>query len=129
MFDGLSNYATLSKSKNDLEAGKLSIERLKQDIVFQTISFYYDVITSQQLLKVSEENLIQNQKNLETIIERNKLGSVTLADVYAQQVQAGNAELDVIKSNNTLAIAKSNLLSYLGLDVMQEFKFTESLTP
>ncbi|MBK7378163.1 MAG: TolC family protein [Ignavibacteriales bacterium] len=128
LFDGLSNYATLSKSKNDLEAGKLSIERLKQDIVFQTVSFYYDVITSQQLLKVSEENLIQNQKNLETIIERNKLGSVTLADVYAQQVQAGNAELDVIKSNNTLAIAKSNLLYYLGLDVMQEFKFTETLT-
>ena len=51
-----------------------------------------------------------------------------MADVYAQQVQAGNAELNVIKSNNTLAIAKSNLLYYLGLDVMQEFKFTETLT-
>lgn len=128
LFDGLSNYASLSKSKNDLESAKFLLERLKQDIVFQTISLYYDVITTQQLLKVSEENLIQNQKNLETITERNKLGSVTLADVYAQQVQSGNAELDVIKSNNNLAIAKSNLLYYLGLDVMQEFKFAEELT-
>lgn len=128
LFDGLSNYANLSKSKNDLESAQLLLERLKQDIVFQTISLYYDVITSQQLLKVSEENLIQNQKNLETIVERNRLGSVTLADVYAQQVQAGNAELEVITSKNNLEIAKSNLLYYLGLDVMQEFNFAEELT-
>ena len=34
-----------------------------------------------------------NQKNLETITERNKLGASLLADVYAQQVRFGNAEL------------------------------------
>ena len=33
LFDGLSNFATLSQSKNDLESAELSLERLKQDIV------------------------------------------------------------------------------------------------
>jgi len=128
LFDGLSNIAGLSQSQNDLQSAELSLERLKQDIVFQTISYYYDVINSQQLLKVREDDVKQQQKNLETVTERNKLGAVTLADVYAQQVAFGNAELERIRVNNTLATSKSNLLYYLGLDVFEEYTFPENLS-
>ncbi len=128
LFDGLANYANLSKSKNDLEAAKLTLERQKQDIVFQTISSYYDVLNAQQLLKVKEDDLKWNQKNLETISERNKLGAVTLADVYSQQVKVGNAELALVQAKNTFETAKSNLLYYLGLDVLENYTFSDTLT-
>jgi len=125
LFDGLSNIATLSQSQNDLEAGQLSLERLKQDIVFQTISLFYDVVNAKQLLNVKEDDVKWNQKNLETITERNKLGAVTLADVYNQQVQAGNAELALIQAKNDLETAKTDLLYYLGLDVLEQYEFEE----
>ncbi len=128
LFDGLSNFANLSRSKNNLEAVKLSIEKKKQEVVFQTINLYYSVVESDQLLKVGEEDVKQQQKNLETIEERNRLGSVTIADVYQQQVQLGNAELQVIQQKNTLETAKSNLLYYLGLDVLEDYKYSSSLT-
>ena len=128
LFDGLANIAGLSQSQNNLEAAKLSLERLKQDIVFQTISFYYDVINTTQLLKVKEDDVRQAQKNLETITERNKLGAVTLADVYAQQVTFGNAELDEIRTRNDLETAKTDLLFYLGLDVFEEYTFPEDFS-
>lgn len=128
LFDGLSNYANLSRSKNSLEAIKLSIEGKKQEVVFQTINLYYSVVESDQLLRVREEDVKQQQKNLETIEERNRLGSLTKADVYQQQVQLGNAELEVIRASNTLENAKSNLLYYLGLDVLEKFTYSESLT-
>ncbi len=128
LFDGLSNFATLSQSKNDLDAAKYSLKRLKQDIVFQTISLYYDVINKEQLLKFREDDVKWNKRNLETIQERNKLGAVTLADVYAQQVKVGNAELEVIRAKNNLETAKSTLLSYLGLDVLEPYTFSDSLT-
>ena len=35
LFYGLANIANLSKSKNNLEAAKLSLERQKQDVVFK----------------------------------------------------------------------------------------------
>ena len=38
LFDGLSNFANLSRSKNSLESIKLSIEGKKQEVVFQTIN-------------------------------------------------------------------------------------------
>lgn len=128
LFDGLSNYANLSRSKNTLEAIKLSIEGKKQEVVFQTINLYYSVVEADQLLKVREEDVKQQQKNLETIEERNRLGSLTKADVYQQQVQLGNAELEVIRASNTLENAKSNLLYYLGLDVLEKYTYSETLT-
>jgi len=128
LFDGLSNFATLSKTKSEFQSAKLSLERLKQDIVFQTTSLYYDIINNQQQLKVNEDNLKWNKKNLETIRERNKLGAATLADVYQQEVATGNAELELIRTRNSLEVAKSNLLYYLGLDVLEEYVFSDTLT-
>jgi len=127
IFDGLSNYASLSQSQNSLESAQFNLERLKQSIVFQTITYYYDVINNRQLLLVQEENVKWNEKNLETITERNKLGAVTLADVYAQQVKSGNAELELIRAKNNLETSKSDLLYYLGLDVLSEYSYADSL--
>ena len=128
LFDGLSNIATVSQSKNNLESVQLSLARLKQTIVYQTISSYYDVINAGELLKVKEEDVKWNEKNFETINERNKLGAVTLADVFAQQVKVGNAELAVIQAKNSLETAKSNFLYYLGLDVLDNYSFSDSLS-
>lgn len=128
LFDGLSNFASLSKNRNNVEAVKLSIEQKKQEVVFQTINLYYSIVEADQLLRVGEEDVKQQQKNLETIEERNRLGSVTKADVYQQQVQLGNAELQVIQQSNTLETAKSNLLYYLGLDVLEDYKYSGNLT-
>lgn len=128
LFDGLSNFANLSRSQNNYEAVKLSIEKSKQEVVFQTIFLYYAIVEADQLLKVREEDVKQQQKNLETIEERNRLGSVTKADVYQQQVQLGNAELQVIQQKNLLETAKSNLLFYLGLDVLEDYRYSDDFS-
>jgi len=128
LFDGLSNFATLSQSKNDLESAEFSLERLKQDIVFQTTRLFYDIMNTRKLLEVKEDNLKWNEKNLETIRERNKLGAATLADVYQQEVATGNAELEIIRTNNQLEVAKNELLFYLGLDVLKEYSFSDEIT-
>jgi outer membrane protein len=128
LFDGLANYALVSQSSNDLDAARFSFERLKQDIIFQTISLYYDVINTQQLLQVKEDDVRQAQKNLETITERNKLGAVTLADVYAQQVNLGNTELEEIRTRNNLETTKADLLYYLGLDVLEDYAFPDDFS-
>ena len=128
LFDGLSNIANISQSKDALESARMLLENLKQTIVFQTITYYYAVVNNQQLLKVQIDNVTMNKKNLETIVEKNKLGAATLADVYNQQVQEGTAELGQIQAENNLETAKSNLLYYLGIDVLTNYTFADSLT-
>jgi len=128
LFDGLANFATLSLSENNLESAQFTLERIKQDIVFQTMTLYYQVVYNSQLLNVKKDDLKWNEKNLETIKERNRLGAATLADVYQQEVAKGTAELELIRTENRLETTKKDLLFYLGIDVLEEFTFTDTLT-
>jgi len=123
LFDGLANWTRISQAKDNLKADELNFDRLKQDIVFQTTNLYYSVLNSQEILKVREENVKYNQKLLETIEERNRLGSVPIADVYTQQYQVGSAELQVITTQNELDVNKNYLINYLALDVLADYEY------
>jgi outer membrane protein len=127
LFNGLSNYSNLQKTKKELKAAKLSLEKLKQDIVLQTRTLFYSVIKNRYIMKVREENVRYNKKFLETIEEKHKLGSVPIADVYSQQVQLGNAELAFIQAQNDYENAKAKLLDFLSLDVTANYKFESEL--
>jgi len=125
IFDGLANIARINQSGENLDAARFSYIKLKQDIILATSQYYYLVINAEKLMGVREENVKYNQKFLETIQERNRLGSVPLADVYTQQVQLGNAELQFIQAENDYEQTKSTLLNYLALDVLKEYSFID----
>ncbi|KAF0152868.1 MAG: outer membrane efflux protein [Ignavibacteria bacterium] len=121
LFDGLANYANISQKQNSLESSQYNIAKLKQTIVYQTTDFYYVVLNAEDLMRVREENVKYFQKFYESVNERNKLGSVAVADVYGAQVQLGNAELALIQAQNAYDQAKNGLLSYLALNVMEDY--------
>lgn len=125
LFNGLANLNQYKKSKEDLSSAKLSLERSREDVAFQAISYYYDILNAEELLKAKEENLKYNQSLLQSLIAKKELGSLTEADVLAQRVQAGNAELGLIQQKNSAEIAKTNLLNFLGLDVLEEYEFED----
>lgn len=127
LFDGLSNLANISSSKLDYEAAKLSIDKFKRDIVQTTTIFYYTILKNKALLKVKEENFKYNNKLLETISERNRLGSAPVADLYAQQVQTGGAEVDMIRAQNNVDGAQNTLINYLALDVLNDYNFISKI--
>ncbi|MBN1301988.1 MAG: TolC family protein [Melioribacteraceae bacterium] len=125
LFNGLANYATIKQSENDLESAEFSLNKLKQDIVQITADLYYSVLNAAAQQKVREDNVKYNEKLFETISERNRLGSVPIADVYAQQVQLGNAQLLLIQAENNLDRTKNSLLNYLALDVLEDYEFID----
>ncbi|MFN3695330.1 MAG: TolC family protein, partial [Ignavibacterium sp.] len=83
LFDGLSNFANLSAANKNLSSTKFYVEFLKQQTVVNTITRYYNLMTQIALLKVREENVKYFEKFYESVNERNKLGSVAIADVYS----------------------------------------------
>lgn len=122
LFNGLANYANISQKKDNLKATEYNIEKKKQDVVYEATNLYYLVLNAEELMKVREENVKYYQKFYETVNERNRLGIVAKADVYTAQVQLGNAELLLIQAQNNYETTLSNLLNYLGLDVLEDFK-------
>ncbi len=127
LFNGLANYANISSAEMNHEAAELNIDKFKKDIVQTTTILYYTILKNKALAKVKEENFKYNNKLLETITERNKLGSAPVADLYAQQVQTGSAEVDLIRANYNVSVAQNNLIDYLSLDVLNEYEFISKI--
>jgi len=128
LFNGLANYAKIAQKDKNLESAKLNLEKLKQDIVYNTATFYYAVLGNKELVKVREDNVTFNQKLLETITERNKVGAIPVADVYTQQVQYGNAQLLLIQAENDYESSINSLLNYLALDILDEYNLVDPLS-
>jgi outer membrane protein len=125
LFDGLANYARIAQAENDLESSEFNLDKLKQDIVYTTTFFYYGVISAGKLVKVREDNVKFNEKLLETIKERNRLGAIPIADVYTQQVSVGNAQLLLIQTQNSYETAKNSFLNYLALDILEDYELID----
>ncbi|MGK9369814.1 TolC family protein [Melioribacter sp. Ez-97] len=125
LFDGLANVSNIYQKKYNLKAAEYNLEKVKQNVVYETTDYFYQVLNARELMKVREENVKYYEKLYETVNEKNKLGSVAKADVYTAQVQLGNAELQLIQARNTYETALSNFLNYLGLDVLEDYDLVD----
>jgi outer membrane protein len=128
LFDGLSNIAEINQSKANLESAKLSLEKLKQDVTLQTITYYMLIISYQKLLNFQEENLKYNEGLQSEIKEKFDLKIVPINDVYSQEAQTANSKVSYLEAKNNLEIAKINLLNYLSIDVSQDYQFDSTQT-
>jgi len=125
LFNGFANFASLNRARSSYLSADYNLKRTMQTVVFQTQQLYLNVLRNKQLLKVAQDNLKRSQRQLERILEANRVGSVSLADVYKQEVQVGNDELQLIRAQANYDKAKADLLVYLGLIPTDEYEFED----
>lgn len=123
LFDGLSSYANIHSKENTLTSAKYDLEKLKQDIILQTVTYYTSIVSNKQLLDFQAEDLKYNQALLEKIKQMYAIKSVPVPDVFAQEATTANSELSYIQADNNYRKSIVTLLNFLAMDVTGKYTF------
>ena len=98
-----------------LEAQRGYLENL-ENISYNTISQYFDLLVADIQLKLDKQNL----RNIDTLIKitqaRFEIGTVQLNDVLQSKVSLLNAKRSISNSLLSVQTAKQNIIRFLNLD-------------
>lgn len=125
VFDGFNREANLSTAITTEDQARYQYHRTRQQTAFTVQTAYLNVLRNEQLVKVAEENLKRDRRQLERITESNKVGASSLADVYRQQSVVANDEVNLIGAQNTYDKSKADLMNLLALDPEVEYTIAD----
>jgi len=116
IFGGFTLINQIRQNKILLEAGNSNLDKVKNDLILQVVTAYFQIVYNDDLLKASKEQLAVAGETLtreETLMDA---GNKTLADVSQAKAQFATAELNVTNAQNALTI------SYLTLSQLMEMR-------
>ena len=123
LFDGLSSYANIHSKENSLTSAKYDLEKLKQDITLQTVTYYSAIVSNKKLLDFQAEDLKYNQALLDKIKQMFEIKAVPITDVYSQEATTANSELSYIQAENNYHKSMVTMLNLLAMDVTGNYTF------
>ncbi|NJD22881.1 MAG: TolC family protein [Melioribacter sp.] len=123
LFDGLANISTINQRKNDLQAAKYDLEKLRSDVILQTVNLFISIINNEKILKFQTEDVKYNEDLLTKVKEMYDLRMKANVDLYAQEYQTSNSRLSYLQAKNNYEKSKITFLNYLSKDILKDYTF------
>ena len=120
VFDGFTNIANLRRAEAERASDELFLQRLRENIMFETASRFLQVVLNQELLKISQSTLEASESQLEQISAQVEVGALPMINLYNQEATVASDELSVIQNENALEVSKAQLIR-----IMQDETITE----
>lgn len=128
LFEGFRTKASYGAAKDNYQATIYQHESDKQDLTFNVIQAYYRTLQSERILNSADESVKNSMLHLDFAKAKQKAGMATRSDILKAEVELSNAELNKIKSANTLLAAKGNLNQLLGLPSNNQIEIVDDLS-
>jgi outer membrane protein len=128
LYTGGKLTGNLAIAKLQLATAIENQRKTKQQLTFNVKEGYYGVWLAEQMLKVAESSYQNMELHVQQVQNQRRVGTSSKFDLLQAQVQRDRLKPLVIKTQNQLALAKSNLALLTGMNKNRHFTVTNDLT-
>jgi outer membrane protein TolC len=127
LFDSFGSWRDVTRAERVRDAVAHQLERTDQEILFRVVNSYYGALLARKQLEIAE----QSMKTAQAILDRSKnrfdSGVVVESDLLSAQVRWATRKQELIRAQNNLALARTQLSTSMGLSTQTEFDPAEPL--
>jgi outer membrane protein len=131
LFTGFETLSTYQLANMGLDVAEIQLERVRLDLILQVKEAYLEIVRAVRIREVAEQSVKQLEEGLRVAENFVKVGLRAKVDVLDAQTRLGQAELQLIRANNDIGVAKARLNTLLRepIDTLFEVKDILSTEP
>jgi len=115
LFNGFYLQNLVKANKLGYEAAQMELQQAKDNLTINIILAYLQVLSAEETLKQSQDQVLVTQKQVERLGILNQSGAVLPADYYDMKGQLATDEVSIADNKNNLATTKLNLSQLLNI--------------
>lgn len=121
IYKGLQNQNTLRKARLSIIVAKYQLTKMQEDIALNVANAFLQVLFNKENLKVQNEQMSINEKQLTRSQELVNAGTIPRGDLLDIKATLASDNQKVITAENTLLISKLSLAQLLQIDSFENF--------
>lgn len=129
VFAGMQINNDIKAKRFDLKASMEDLQKVKNDITMNIASAYLEILFSQELVKISEDQLAVTKQQIQQTQEKVDAGSLAKGSLLDIQAQAAKEELTLVDNQNQLKLNYLQLEQLLELDSYKKFEIQKPELP
>lgn len=114
-------------SKSNLSLTREEYRKTKQEIKFNVVNLFYNILLAKELIKVREESIARIEDHLKAVQERYDKGYASEFDVLRVKVQLANAKPPLTQAKNLYQLTMNNLKNILGISLTDSINLEGTL--
>ncbi len=115
LFNGFSLQNQIKANKLGYEASKEELQQAKDNLTINIILAYLQVLSAEEVLKQSQDQVLVTQKQVERLDILNKSGAILPADFFDMKGQLATDQVAIADNKANVETAKLNLVQLLNI--------------
>lgn len=129
IFNGFSRESNYNRTKDNLNNIYFNNQHLRRSVILNIYRQFTEVLRTRQIISLRQENLELAKRDYQKIKAQYDAGILPITNIFTQETEIANRELEMLKAENDYKIASANLLALMGLNPNTEADFSDEGYP
>jgi outer membrane protein len=122
LFNGMSLINNIKRYSLAYQAGKMDFQQAKDLVTLNVITAYLQVLDNEDLLKATDIQVEQAQRQVDRLVVLNKDGATPPATLYDLKGTLATSKIGAVNTKAAMGISKINLLQIMNVPLSKDIK-------